>query len=202
METYKSSQNEKRVPFALNTLSLTQDFVARCVHKGDLCIDATAGRGGDTAFLCKLVGSTGRVIAFDIQPQAVESTRERLEKESLAEIAQVYLESHIHMGQYAKPNSVNAIMFNFGWLPGGDHNVFTSGQSSVQAIETGLQLLKPGGIMTLCIYYGKETGFAERDALLEYVQTIDNKQYTVLVHNFANRVNCPPIPVFIIKDLI
>lgn len=195
-------EENRRVPFALNTLALAQDFVARCVKKGDLCIDATAGRGGDTAFLCKLVGETGHVVALDIQPQAVESTRQRLEKENLFSIGKVYLDSHENIDKHALPGTVNAIMFNFGWLPGGNHNLFTKPQVSIQAIQKGLTLLKPGGIMTLCIYYGRETGFAERDALLDYVNTIDNKQYSVIVHSFANRTNCPPIPIFIIKDLI
>ena len=59
----------------LSSLNLTHDFIARHVKPGDLCIDATAGRGHDTAFLCSLVGQSGRVHAFDIQPEAVESTR-------------------------------------------------------------------------------------------------------------------------------
>ena len=62
-----------------------------------------------------------------------------------------------------------------------------------------LELLREDGIMSLCIYYGRETGFAERDALLAYLRTIDSKQYTVMICEFANRSNCPPIPVLIWK---
>ena len=62
-----------------------------------------------------------------------------------------------------------------------------------------LALLREDGIMSLCIYYGRETGFAERDALLAYLRTIDSRQYTVMICEFANRSNCPPIPVLIWK---
>ena len=41
----------------------------------------------------------------------------------------------------------------------------------------------------------------EKDALMEYFRTIDSKQYTVLITEFANRPNNPPIPVFILKQI-
>ena len=94
---------------------------------------------------------------------------------------------------------MSLITFNFGWLPGGDHNIFTHADTSIAAIGQGLELLREDGIMSLCIYYGRETGFAERDALLAYLRTIDSKQYTVMICEFANRSNCPPIPVLIWK---
>ena len=37
------------------------------IEEGDTCIDATAGNGGDTEFLCQKVGETGNVYAFDVQ---------------------------------------------------------------------------------------------------------------------------------------
>ena len=35
--------------------------------KEGLYIDATMGKGGDTAFLCRLAGENGHVLAFDVQ---------------------------------------------------------------------------------------------------------------------------------------
>ena len=37
-----------------------RQFVRTQVQPGDLCIDATAGNGNDTALLCQLTGPTGR----------------------------------------------------------------------------------------------------------------------------------------------
>lgn len=185
----------------LNTLGLAHKFIAEHVKLGGFCIDATAGRGGDTAFLCGLVGKTGKVLAFDIQEDAVKSTRELITQKGYDNIAQVLLESHSNMAAYAQDETVDCIVFNFGWLPGGNHKIFTQPATSIAAIEQGLKLLKQGGIMSLCIYYGGESGFQERDALLEYLKTIDNRTYTVLVTQFYNRPNNPPIPVFITKDV-
>ena len=142
-----------------------------------------------------------RFFLLRIQQAAVDSTRALLAEKGFSDIAQVYLDSHSHMDQYAQEGSVDCITFNFGYLPGGDHNVFTTPATSIPAIEQGLRLLKPNGLMSLCVYYGGDSGFEEKDALMEYFRTIDSKQYTVLITEFANRPNNPPIPVFILKRI-
>ena len=184
-----------------SALNIIHKIVREKVQPGDICIDATAGRGNDTLLLSQLVGSEGRVTAFDIQPEAVESTRALLEANGMTDRARVLLKSHSEMDELFEEDTVSCIMFNFGWLPNGDHNIFTNKSTSIPAIEKGLKLLKSGGIMTLIIYYGRETGFEERDALLEYLPTIDSSRYTVIEMPFVNRQNCPPIPIIILKDL-
>lgn len=187
------------IDFPLNTLGVSHKIVSQFVKPGDFCIDATAGRGRDTVFLCELVGETGKVLAFDIQPSAIEQTRTRVAEAGFSSVAEVILDSHSNLAQYAQPESVDCILFNFGWLPGGDHSVFTHPETSIPAILAGLELLKPDGLMSLCIYYGGASGYEERDALLEFLKTIDNKRFTVIVAPFYNRDGDPPIPVFIFK---
>ncbi len=189
------------VTLKLNTLGVAHKIIEEKVKKGDFCIDATAGRGHDTAFLAELVGEEGRVIAFDIQQDAVDSTRALLQEKGYQDRVEVFLDSHSNMDQYAEENTVDCITFNFGYLPGGDHNIFTTPATSIPAIEKGLKLLKQGGLMSLCVYYGGDSGFEEKDALMEYFRMIDSKQYTVLITEFANRPNNPPIPVFILKQI-
>ena len=184
----------------LNTRYIAHRFLREHVRPGAFCIDATAGRGRDTLLLCQLAGESGKVLDFDIQPEAVESTKALLEQNGFAQRAQVVLDSHSHMDQYAGTETVDCIVFNFGWLPGGDHRLHTKTGTSLEALEKGLKLLRPGGIMSLSLYYGKETGYEEKDAILEYIKTIDNKSYTVIVTSFANRPNCPPIAVCIWRD--
>lgn len=174
-------------------------FIRDHVESGDICIDATAGNGYDTLALCEAVGEEGRVIAFDIQEEAVRSTKERLEQHHLLHRAELVLDSHVNMKQYAEKESVSCITFNFGYLPGGDHNLSTKKDTSIQAIQEGLELLKKGGMMSLCIYSGGDTGFEERDAILEFLKALDNKKYLVIVSRYYNRPNDPPVPAMIIK---
>ena len=187
------------MPSQFGAVQLAHEFLAAHVKEGDLCIDCTAGRGNDTAFLCGLCGETGKVLAFDIQPAAVESTRALLEERGLSDRAEVHLESHSLIDSYAEENTVSAIVFNFGWLPGGDHKINTRKDTSIEAIEKGLRLLRPQGIMSLSIYYGRDTGTEEKDAILAFLKTLPLREYTVIVSEFVNRPNDPPISVRIYK---
>ena len=169
------------------------------VTPGGVYIDATMGNGYDTQFLCEMAGETGKVWAFDIQEQALKATKERLEKHGLLAKAELILDSHTQMEQYVKPDSVDGIYFNFGYLPGGDHELATKADTSVQAVETGLRLLKPGGVMALCIYSGGDTGFEEKNQILDFLRKLDSRKYIVIVNHYYNRENNPPIPAFLVK---
>lgn len=179
--------------------SWVHHFLEDHVQPGDLCMDATMGNGNDTALLSRLAGEGGKVIAFDIQQMALEHTKEKLEKEDCPKNYQLVLNSHENMGDYAKENTVSCITFNLGYLPGGDHAKATKGESSIRAIETGLSLLKKKGLMTVCIYSGGDSGFEEKEAVLSYIKGLDSKKYLVIISEYANRPNNPPIPVLIIK---
>lgn len=174
-------------------------FIRMHVSSGAFCIDATMGNGHDTLLLSRLAGERGKVLAFDIQERALVRTRLLLEKEHAPKNYRLILDSHTKMAEYTQSASVDCIVFNFGYLPGGDHTLATCAQSSIAAIALGLKLLKKGGLMSLCIYSGGDTGFDERDAILAFIQKLDSRQYLAIRSEYANRPNHPPIPVMIIR---
>lgn len=112
--------------------------------------------------------------------------------------ALLILDGHEKMAKYVK-EEVSCIVFNFGYLPGGDHSLATKAKTSILAIEEGLKLLQKKGLMSLCIYSGGDSGFEERDAILDYLNHLDTKKYLVIVSQYYNRPNHPPIPVMIVK---
>ena len=173
-------------------------FIEEHVMPGEVCVDATAGNGNDTEKLCTLVGEKGKVYAFDIQKDALANTKTRLQEKGLLQRVNLILDSHEKLASYVK-EEVSCIVFNFGYLPGGDHALATRAKSSILAVEEGLKLLKKKGLMSLCIYSGGDTGFEERDAILEYLQTLDAKKYLVIVSQYYNRPNNPPIPALVLK---
>ena len=168
------------------------------IQAGDCCVDATAGNGNDTEFLCRAVTETGKVYAFDIQEEAIIHTRERLEKACCLNWAELIQDGHENMGEYIKER-VSAITFNFGYLPGSDHKIATNPKTSIRAIDAGLGILKKGGIMSLCIYSGKDTGYEEKDAVLEHLKQLDSRKFLVIVSSYYNRENDPPIPAFVVR---
>ena len=173
---------------------ILEEYIEEC----DICSDATAGNGGDTEFLCQKVGETGNVYAFDVQEMAIAHTRERLEKANLSARAKLIQDGHEKMQIYVKEEA-KVIIFNFGYLPGGDHKIATRAATSLTAIESALNLLKKGGIINLCIYSGGDTGYEEKEAILNYLKTLDSKKWLVIVNSYFNRKNDPPLPVFIYR---
>lgn len=181
----------------LQITTLIHSVVRSYVTEGDICIDATAGRGNDTLFLCELTGKKGEVMAFDIQPEALDATAKLLaEHECMAELV---LDSHENMLDYMGKNCAACIMFNFGYLPGADHETATKPQSSIAAIGAGLEILQKGGIMTLCLYSGGDSGFAEKEAILKFLKELDSRAYLVITGEYYNRPNHPPMPILIQK---
>ena len=54
-------------------------FIEDVISEGDIAIDATMGNGYDTKYLAEKVGNDGFVYSFDIQEEALKSTKKKLE---------------------------------------------------------------------------------------------------------------------------
>ena len=181
----------------LTAVKFVQDFLAaRLVHPR-LCVDATCGNGGDTAFLCRLTAPEGRVLGFDIQPEAIASTRARLKKQGLT--AELICDSHANLLQYVRPGTADIVMFNFGWLPGADHSVFSTADSSIPALEAALAALRAGGVLSAILYSGRVIGTDEKQSILGWLRALPLEKYTVLVCDFANWADTAPLPCLVLK---
>lgn len=170
------------------------DIVEAALYPGARAVDATMGNGGDTRWLCERVGDTGKVYAFDIQPEAVARTRDRLEAAGLSNRAALFCAGHERMAAYVK-EPVDAVMFNLGWLPGAAHAVTTRMETTLAAADAALSILKPQGVLTICVYPGHEEGARERDALLEWASSLDPKRFDALAKHYLNQPNCPPLMI-------
>lgn len=185
--------------YPFNALGLSHKYMAENVTSGAFLIDATAGRGRDTLFLSRLAGKDGKVLAFDIQKEAIDSAEKYLAENGAQNVNLIH-DCHSNLDQYATVESADGIMFNFGWLPGGDHTCFSKLATSLSAIEKGLSLLKIGGVMTLCLYCGKENGYEEKEGVLKMLRSLDQKKYSVLVCDFVNRKGDPPVCCMVLKE--
>ncbi len=184
----------------LTAVKFVQDFLTSRLAEPKLLVDATCGNGGDTAFLCRLAGKEGRVLGFDIQPEAIASTRARLEQADVpADRYSLICGSHADLLQYVQPGTADAVMFNFGWLPGADHAVFSTAGSSIPALEAALQAVRPGGVVSAILYSGKVIGSDEKTEILQWMRSRPLKQCTALVCGFANWADTAPLPCFLLK---
>lgn len=176
-------------------------IIRSVVRPGDTVIDATAGNGHDTCFLAELAGNDGTVFAFDIQAEAVQRTTERLAKESLTN-TKILQRDHAEMHQ-AIPQSLHgqvaAVMFNLGYLPGGDHSIITRGQSSVAAIRTSLSLIRPAGVITILAYPGHSGGNDETMSVQELVDQLPATEFDVSIRHPATANESAPLLFIIVR---
>ncbi|MGE7980817.1 class I SAM-dependent methyltransferase [Solibacillus sp. NPDC093137] len=179
-------------------LQYAQTLLEMSVSEGDIAVDATAGNGHDTLFLANLVGDDGYVYAFDVQKEAVDATLHRLLDNALEHRAIVLRDGHENVANYIhKP--VSAAIFNLGYLPGSNHEIVTQPNTTIQAIESLLKLLKVGGMIVLVVYHGHEGGKDERDEVIRYVSDLPQKHVHVLRYEFVNQKNDPPFIIALEK---
>lgn len=178
-------------------LPFSKRLISETVLPGETVVDATAGNGNDTLFLAELVGENGRVFAFDIQQAALEATANRLAE--LNDRAALVLDSHANVDRYVK-GRIGGAMFNLGYLPySEDLSIITKPDSTIEAIDKLLGLLKKGGIITISVYDGHEGGAEERDALLAYVKSLHQADVHVARYELLNQRKNPPFLIAIEK---
>ncbi|HLR81229.1 MAG TPA: class I SAM-dependent methyltransferase [Bacillota bacterium] len=182
-------------------LQYAHTLLEKSVEKGETVIDATCGNGHDTLFLSKLVGEQGHVIAFDIQQQAIDNTKQRLEQHNRTNVTLIHA-NHAHIEKYIhekEHGSIGGAIFNLGYLPRSDKAVITKGETTVQAMKGILKHLKTNGLIVAVIYHGHAGGKEEKNAILKFTTTLDQKHFKVIQYGFINQKNNPPFIVAIQK---
>lgn len=175
----------------VSVLGFAHQLIGQRVQPGDTAVDATLGNGVDTVFLARLAGRRGRVYGFDIQQQALDQTKMRLEKELPDASSSVHLNlcSHAFMESAVPENhhgKVAAVTFNLGYLPGADPSTITKQESTIPALEAALRLLRKGGIATIVLYSGHDGGSEEAAAVEAWAQELSLAAFQVLRYQFMN----------------
>ena len=173
-------------------------FLDKIVQKGDIVIDATMGNGYDTIYLGNLVGENGKVYAFDVQEEAIKSTKKKVERDNMTDRVELILDGHQNLDKYVK-EEVSCVVFNLGYLPRAKHVVITKPDTTLEAIKKSLKLLKPNGIISIAAYIGHEGGLEEKNYICEYLDNLNQNEFNVLHMQFTNQINNPPQLILIEK---
>lgn len=172
-------------------------FIMQHISEGDTVIDFTMGNGNDTLFLSKAVGEVGRVYAFDIQQEALDSTRAHLIANGAPENYTLICASHHRVREFVN-EPIKAGMFNLGYLPrSGRKAVTTMRETTMPAVEEALKLLAPDGVLIVAIYPGHEEGALEGDMLREYFSGLS--RFRICPSEFKI-LNSPTSPYFFLVE--
>lgn len=181
----------------VDLVGLHKYFIMQHLNEGDTAVDFTMGNGNDTLFLSKAVGERGKVYAFDIQEDALTSTRAHLEANGAPENYTLICASHHRVKEFVS-EPIKAGMFNLGYLPrSGRKAITTMRETTMPAVEAAIELLKPDGVLIVAIYPGHEEGALEGEMLREYFKTLS--KYRVCPSEFKI-LNSPTSPYFFIVE--
>lgn len=178
--------------------SMVHHFLANRLKEGCRVIDGTTGNGHDTLFLARLVGPSGRVYGFDIQEKAIINTEKRLSEHNLLERVELHKLSNDRLLEIVK-EEIDGAVYNLGYLPGGDHSIITTAETTVSSIKQALSLLKPRGLIAIVAYIYHPGGREESEALQEYLTALDENQYVVNMYSCLNSRRPCPLIYFISK---
>lgn len=178
----------------LKATEMAHQVVRGRVNLGETVVDTTLGGGADLVFLSGCVGSEGKVIGFDVQGVALERSRARWEKSGGEGDVELHAVGHEHMGDLVS-GEVAAVMFNLGYLPGGDKSVITRTETTLEALAMAVDLVRPGGVVTVVCYPGHEGGAEEADAVVAWAAGLEQEKFAVMRYGFLNQRNTPPFLV-------
>ncbi|UUM13013.1 class I SAM-dependent methyltransferase [Proteiniclasticum sp. QWL-01] len=146
---------------------------------GKLAMDCTLGNGHDADFLADWFEE---VIAMDILPHAVENYPAK------SNVMKYCMDHAAIESFHANPD---LIVYNLGYLPGGDKQTTTTADRTIPSLQAALHILRPGGFISIALYTGHDGG-EEARAVLDFVQALPERDYGVIHYNFINRSNQPP----------
>lgn len=161
--------------------TISHDIIKRYLKNYNAAVDATLGNGHDTDFLSDYFNT---VYAFDIQQTAVKNYKPRRDNVILINESHEYLKDFVN-------DRIDCIMYNLGFLPGGDKSITTIADSTIASLTQAIAMLNPGGMISIAVYTGHKEGKQEEKAVLDFVSSLPKRNYGVMMHSFINRKDSP-----------
>ena len=176
----------------INLLEIEKNFLIPHIKKGGVAVDFTMGNGHDTLWLSEAMGENGKVYAFDIQPQALESSRKLLEENGAAPNYTLILDSHSNVMDYVH-EKICIGMFNLGFLPGGDKSITTKRDTTMIAIRAAIDLLDADGALLIVDLNAVQIGRCPLGAfdgllLIHAVEVETDHHGAICVHQFCQHL--------------
>jgi SAM-dependent methyltransferase len=155
-------------------------WIEVALFNGALAVDATVGNGYDASFLAHRVGAKGRVLGFDVQKSALAGARELLKFVGSIDRVSLIHDSHSRLADYLPEHAaIQGAMFNLGYLPRGNRQIFTRPETTITALRAVLAHLAEHGRVTLLVYRGHEGGVEEYLEVREFLEQLPAQQWHI-----------------------
>jgi hypothetical protein len=85
------------------------------------------------------------------------------------------------------------MMFNLGYLPGGDHQLVTRAERTVLALQNACELLADGGVLSVLAYRGHPGGREEAQAVRDWCGGQPAESWRILACPVEDEKNGPAL---------
>mmetsp|Transcript_8689 Transcript_8689/g.32735 ORF Transcript_8689/g.32735 Transcript_8689/m.32735 type:complete len:245 (-) Transcript_8689:489-1223(-) len=191
-----------------NPLLLAQSMWREALSGGRCALDLTCGKGADSLFIANELFrnvNSALLVCVDVQEKAVKKTYECLEGAGFEpghnRIPDVPCRAAVFQGSHHElPAAVlsaiegdppSLIVYNLGYLPGTDKSVKTTADTTLQSVTASMDMIAPGGLISIMCYPGHPEGKEELEALRTFAAGVSAHDYCVQVHEQINREETP-----------
>ncbi|MBF0469936.1 MAG: class I SAM-dependent methyltransferase [Gammaproteobacteria bacterium] len=152
-----------------------QQRLAGFIRSGTTVVDATLGNGHDALFLAQTISPGGWLFGFDRQAIAVNNSRQRLQRAERSVRTALFCDCHSTISRRLPTRfhgRVGAILFNLGYLPGGERGITTQSETTLSALQQSTSLLATDGVLSIIVYPGHSSGREELEAISTWVRQL------------------------------
>jgi hypothetical protein len=189
----------------ISLVNVAHNFIGDVLSPGDIAIDATVGNGFDTLFLIEQVSPSGKVFGFDIQEAAINSAWQKIKSScTLTESSEnitLLVASHADMAEKIPVQyhgNIRALMFNLGYLPGGNKSIITRTESTITALNVAIRMLSSNGIISILAYPGHVGGDLETEQVTAWCEDRNQDEFKIsVIFSHDNRESAPRL--FVIR---
>lgn len=159
-------------------------------------VDMTLGNGNDAYKLLSKY-TDAYLYGFDIQEKAIDNSRCHLLEQFSNSRFNLICDNHVNIKQHID-GKADLIIYNLGYLPGGDKNIKTNSDSTIKSLDIVLkEVLNKNGLVFITVYTGHPGGEREYDELIKYINGLNQKKFNAINFNYINQKNHPPILIAI-----
>ncbi len=160
----------------------------------NIAVDATLGNGKDTILLSE---RSNKVYAFDVQKEAIDKCRSLLK-----DLNNVILinDGHENIAKYVN-EKIDIVVFNLGYLPGGDKSIVTKSDTTLKCVEESMKLLDMGAKILITSYSAHLGGKEEQNELIDFINKVDQKLFNTFLFTHENGTNEPAKLIIIEKKM-
>ncbi len=129
---------------------------------------------------------------MDLQTAALDATRQRLANHNFT--AQLFPLDHAGFEDFFRERpvpTIDAAIFNLGYLPGGDHSIVTAPDSTLAALDAIFRRASQRFRLGIVAYRGHPGGQEETQQVTDYLKRLPRHRYALTTFSGRNTETGP-----------